>query len=72
MAGLGVGGDPAADVVDGAGVTQGKLRVVRVEPSLVVEVDADAAYEHGHWRHLTRLIRVRPDLSADEIEPWAD
>jgi len=39
---------------------------------LVVEVSADNAYEHGRWRHLTRFVRVRPDLTADEVAPPAD
>ena len=36
--------------------------ITRVAPTLVVEVEADTAFEHGRWRHLTRFRRVRWDL----------
>jgi ATP-dependent DNA ligase len=36
--------------------------ITRVAPTLVVEVEADTAFEHGRWRHLTRYRRVRWDL----------
>jgi len=45
-----------------------RLPVTRVEPSLVVEIEADAAYE-GHFRHITRLLRTRPDLTPAEVAP---
>lgn len=38
------------------------LAVTRVTPTVVVEVEADTAFEHGRWRHLTRYRRVRLDL----------
>ena len=44
-----------------------RITVQLVDPALVVEVSADNAYEHGRWRHLTRFVRVRPDLTPDEI-----
>jgi ATP-dependent DNA ligase len=53
----------------GAWAGKRRLPVTRVRPSLVVEIDADAAYEYGHFRHLTRLIRVRPDLHPDDLSP---
>lgn len=37
------------------------------EPNVVVELDADTAYEHGRWRHPTRFRRVRLDLQPGEI-----
>jgi len=40
------------------------VAITRVVPTVVVEVDADTAFEHGRWRHLTRYRRIRPDLSA--------
>ena len=40
------------------------VAVTRVEPTVVVEVEADTAFEHGRWRHLTRYRRLRPDLSS--------
>lgn len=38
------------------------VAITRVDPVLVVEVEADTAFEHGRWRHLTRYCRVRWDL----------
>ena len=40
------------------------VAITRVTPTVVVEVEADTAFEHGRWRHLTRYRRVRPDLSG--------
>ena len=40
------------------------VTITRVTPTVVVEVEADTAFEHGRWRHLTRYRRVRPDLSS--------
>jgi ATP-dependent DNA ligase len=46
----------------------GGLQLVHlVEPTLVVEVSADRAFDHGRWRHLTRYVRVRPDVAASMI-----
>jgi hypothetical protein len=36
--------------------------ITRVAPTSVVEVEADTAFEHGRWRHLTHYRRVRWDL----------
>jgi ATP-dependent DNA ligase len=47
----------------------GRIVVELVEPTLVVEISADNAYDHGRWRHLTRFIRPRPDLTPDEVSP---
>ena len=38
------------------------VAITRVDPVLIVEVEADTAFEHGRWRHLTRYRRVRWDL----------
>jgi ATP-dependent DNA ligase len=38
-----------------------------VEPTLVVEVSADRALDHGRWRHVVRYVRPRPDLDAESI-----
>jgi ATP-dependent DNA ligase len=43
------------------------LPVTLVEPTLVVEVHADSAFEHGRWRHLTRYLRARPDLLPGDV-----
>lgn len=42
------------------------IRYVRTEPEVVVEISADAAVEHGRWRHGVRFVRVRRDLDAAE------
>jgi ATP-dependent DNA ligase len=49
--------------------------VTRVEPTLVVEVETDSTYQYGRFRHVTRLLRLRPDLSAQDLaapEPTGD
>jgi hypothetical protein len=40
----------------------------RVLPSLVVELDVDMAFEQHRWRHAARLVRLRRDLAADDLE----
>ena len=45
-----------------AGFSSEPVAITRVDPVLVVEVEADTAFEHGRWRHLTRYRRVRWDL----------
>ena len=40
----------------------------RVEPSLVVELDVDMAFEQHRWRHAARLVRVRRDLAVDDLK----
>jgi ATP-dependent DNA ligase len=49
----------------------GKLSVAltRVEPSVVVEVSADAALQAGVFRHPLRFVRVRPDLEPGDVPP---
>ncbi len=44
-----------------------RVPITKVEPTLVVEVSADSAFERGRWRHITTFVRPRPDLDADEI-----
>jgi hypothetical protein len=36
--------------------------IVKVRPTVVVEVAADAALQAGHYRHPLRLVRHRSDL----------
>jgi ATP-dependent DNA ligase len=38
-----------------------------VNPAVVVELDADVAFEHGRWRHPTALRRLRLDLAAEDL-----
>jgi ATP-dependent DNA ligase len=49
----------------------GRLSVplTKVEPTLVVEVSADAALQAGVFRHPMRYVRVRPDLRPDDLPP---
>ena len=49
----------------------GKLSVplTRVDPTVVVEVSADAALQAGVFRHPLRYVRVRPDLEPGDLPP---
>jgi ATP-dependent DNA ligase len=47
------------------------LDVVLVDPVLVVEIATDGVHESGHWRHLTRFIRVRAELQPQDLAPLA-
>ena len=49
----------------------GKLAVAltRVDPTVVVEVSADAALQAGVFRHPLRYVRVRPDLRPEDLDP---
>jgi ATP-dependent DNA ligase len=38
-----------------------------VDPAVVVELDADLAFEHGRWRHPTALLRIRSDLTPEDL-----
>ena len=42
--------------------TRERTPIVRVEPTISVEVLADKAVEAGRWRHTTRFVRTRLDL----------
>jgi ATP-dependent DNA ligase len=47
------------------------LQVALVEPSLVVEVEADVALDSaGRWRHPVRYLRLRPDLAPGHAPPF--
>jgi ATP-dependent DNA ligase len=43
----------------GWGGSRDKVEVVLVEPTVTVEVLADAARDAGRWRHVTRYVRLR-------------
>jgi ATP-dependent DNA ligase len=45
-----------------------KTPIVKVRPTVVVEVAADAALQAGHYRHPLRLVRHRSDLGPGEVE----
>lgn len=45
------------------------LRYVPVQPTVVVEVEVDAAFDEdaGRWRHQARFVGVRADLSVYDV-----
>jgi ATP-dependent DNA ligase len=49
----------------------GRLSVAltRVEPTVVVEISADAALQAGVFRHPLRFVRIRPDLHPEDVDP---
>lgn len=51
------------------GSSREKVTLVKVEPVLVAEVLADAALDAGGYRHPLRYLRLRRDLSADDLRP---
>jgi hypothetical protein len=38
-----------------------------LEPTLVVEVLADTAHQHRHWRHVVRYVRCRSELKGVDL-----
>jgi hypothetical protein len=38
---------------------------------VVVEISADAALQAGVFRHPLRYVRLRPDLTPDDLPPLA-
>lgn len=44
-----------------------KKPLVKVQPTVVAEVLADAAMQAGQWRHGLRYVRHRPDLTPDDV-----
>ena len=49
------------------GGTRDRIALTRVEPTVIVEVAADAAREYGVWRHGLRSIRLRADLTVSDL-----
>ena len=45
-----------------------KKPVTKVEPLVVAEVAADPATQAGQVRHSMRFIRLRPDLTPDDLD----
>lgn len=43
------------------------LEYTPVEPTLVVEIEVDTAYEHHRWRHRVRYLRPRLDLAVRDM-----
>jgi ATP-dependent DNA ligase len=44
------------------------VEYVQVRPSVVVELEVDAAYEQDRWRHPVRFLRSRPDMEPEDVE----
>lgn len=42
-------------------------RYTRVTPNVVLEVRVDVATDHHRWRHPVRYLRLRPDLTVDDV-----
>ncbi|MGC1213967.1 MAG: ATP-dependent DNA ligase [Micromonospora sp.] len=43
------------------------LEYTPVEPTLVVEIEVDTAYEHHRWRHRVRYLRVRTEVPPMDL-----
>jgi ATP-dependent DNA ligase len=43
------------------------VEYLRVDPTVVIEVDVDAAWEWGRYRHPVRYRRLRPDLRPEDL-----
>ena len=43
------------------------LEYVRMESTVVVEIEADVAFEHQRWRHRVKAVRARPDMSVYDV-----
>lgn len=46
-----------------------RVTITLVNPTVVVEVDADVALHAGAWRHSLRYQRQRPDLTPSDVPP---
>ncbi|HWD83249.1 MAG TPA: ATP-dependent DNA ligase [Kribbella sp.] len=49
-----------------------KKPLTKVEPLVVAEVAADAATQAGQIRHAMRFVRLRPDLTPDDLPTLGD
>ncbi|MFE5406189.1 hypothetical protein ACFQ9Z_33480 [Streptomyces sp. NPDC056580] len=52
--------------------THGELEYHHVRPDLVAEFLADSAVDEGVYRHPVRFRRLRDDLPAGQVQPFAD
>jgi hypothetical protein len=43
------------------------LVYTRVHPDVVAELSVDPAADGHRWRHPVRLVRLRPDAHADDL-----
>lgn len=40
---------------------------IRTQPTLVVEIRAEIATDHGRWRHVLRFLRIRAELRPEDL-----
>ncbi|MEU4690127.1 ATP-dependent DNA ligase [Actinoplanes sp. NPDC023714] len=52
------------------GFDQAPADYVPVLPDLIAEIAADAAHDHGRWRHPVRFLRLRDDLGPAHLPLW--
>ncbi|MFE7076937.1 hypothetical protein ACFU96_43295 [Streptomyces sp. NPDC057620] len=50
--------------------TSGELEYRTVKPDLVAEFVADTAIDAGRHRHPVRFLRVREDLTVEQVQPF--
>lgn len=62
-------GHPWPAEIGGGHFGGGKVAITHVDPVLVVEVAADTALQAGRHRHALRLLRVRTDLTPEDVDP---
>jgi ATP-dependent DNA ligase len=65
-----VGAHPWPDVIPSSRLGQRpgeSVAYTRVEPTAVVELDVDIAFESYRWRHAFRFVRVRRDLRVTDL-----
>ena len=62
-------GHPWPDTVISSRFGNGKdrVRLTKVEPTVVAEVSVDTARQAGMWRHGFRFLRHRPELHSSDI-----
>ncbi|MGW0703041.1 hypothetical protein ACWD0A_27750 [Streptomyces sp. NPDC002867] len=48
------------------------LDPILVVPIVVAEVSADTAIDRGAWRHPLRYVRMRLDVTPDDVPPFGE
>lgn len=44
-----------------------RVTLTKVQPTVIAEITADAARQHGVWRHPLRFLRTRPDVTVHDL-----
>jgi ATP-dependent DNA ligase len=47
------------------------LPYVPIQPTIVVEIEVDTAFEHGRWRHRVRYVRHRAESDPMQVPAWS-